>query len=230
MHVERRDALPKIMLARYYGANFGRFLSVDPASESIVPAIPQTWNRYAYARNAPIRFIDPDGRKEKAPTEEDKKDVQVVEDSETPINEENSDNPQNAEAYNCHSAAFHDGQGDPTDPANAEIKDVLPKWDNSPSDDLQEQSYSQLDSDAPNLPGDKVIYGNDANNNGKLDPKEITHSATVVKVDSEGNTTRVTGKWGQGPVVTHHPAVAPSSYGTTREYYRKADTTKQNRD
>ncbi|HEV7767309.1 MAG TPA: RHS repeat-associated core domain-containing protein [Thermoanaerobaculia bacterium] len=40
----------------------GRFLSVDPAKESIDPNQPQTWNRYTYAGNNPLRYVDPDGR------------------------------------------------------------------------------------------------------------------------------------------------------------------------
>ncbi|MFQ5705705.1 MAG: RHS repeat-associated core domain-containing protein, partial [Gemmatimonadales bacterium] len=51
------------MLARYYGSNHARFLSVDPAADSADPAIPQSWNRYFYSANNPIAFIDPDGRK-----------------------------------------------------------------------------------------------------------------------------------------------------------------------
>lgn len=38
----------------------GRFLSVD--SHAGKPTEPQTWNRYAYARNNPMRLVDPDGR------------------------------------------------------------------------------------------------------------------------------------------------------------------------
>jgi len=49
--------------ARYYRANLGRFTSVDPTvtmKENIVD--PQRWNRYAYGRNNPLRFVDPNGR------------------------------------------------------------------------------------------------------------------------------------------------------------------------
>jgi len=46
--------------ARYYDAHLGRFVSVDPVAGNT--GDPQTWNRYAYARNNPLRFIDPDGR------------------------------------------------------------------------------------------------------------------------------------------------------------------------
>jgi RHS repeat-associated protein len=49
--------------ARYYGSKIGRFTTVDPAytwQENLVD--PQRWNRYAYARNNPLRYVDPDGR------------------------------------------------------------------------------------------------------------------------------------------------------------------------
>lgn len=49
--------------ARYYSAKRGRFTTVDPLytwQENLVD--PQRWNRYAYARNNPLRFTDPDGR------------------------------------------------------------------------------------------------------------------------------------------------------------------------
>jgi len=49
--------------ARYYRADVGRFTTVDPVStlrENLVD--PQRWNRYAYARNNPLRYVDPDGR------------------------------------------------------------------------------------------------------------------------------------------------------------------------
>jgi RHS repeat-associated protein len=49
--------------ARYYGSRIGRFTTTDPAytiQENLVD--PQRWNRYAYARNNPLRYVDPDGR------------------------------------------------------------------------------------------------------------------------------------------------------------------------
>ncbi len=49
--------------ARYYSAPVARFTSVDPAyawSENL--ADPERWNRYAYVRNNPLRYVDPDGR------------------------------------------------------------------------------------------------------------------------------------------------------------------------
>jgi RHS repeat-associated protein len=48
-------------LARYMSSAQGRFTSPDPLMESADPAFPQTWNRYAYGLNNPLRFIDPSG-------------------------------------------------------------------------------------------------------------------------------------------------------------------------
>ena len=49
--------------ARYYSNWTGRFTTVDPALDQSVALLdPQQWNRYAYARNNPTRYIDPDGR------------------------------------------------------------------------------------------------------------------------------------------------------------------------
>src|SRR5258708_29968558 len=46
--------------ARYYASNIGRFTTADPAhtlTDNLVD--PQRWNRYAYGRNNPFRFVDP---------------------------------------------------------------------------------------------------------------------------------------------------------------------------
>lgn len=51
------------MHARYYGANLGRFLSVDPVLEADrTMHNPQLWNRYAYVGNSPLNRVDPDGQ------------------------------------------------------------------------------------------------------------------------------------------------------------------------
>jgi RHS repeat-associated protein len=47
------------MHARYYGVREGRFLAVDPGASDL--RRPQTWNRYAYAEDNPMRNVDPDG-------------------------------------------------------------------------------------------------------------------------------------------------------------------------
>jgi len=49
--------------ARYYGSRIGRFTTTDPVynwNENLVD--PQRWNRYAYGRNNPLRYADPDGK------------------------------------------------------------------------------------------------------------------------------------------------------------------------
>ena len=47
--------------ARYYGSALGRFTSPDPLLNSGRPWLPQSWNRYVYSLNNPLRFIDPSG-------------------------------------------------------------------------------------------------------------------------------------------------------------------------
>jgi RHS repeat-associated protein len=50
-------------LARYHSSVQGRFVSVDPENAGAIPDDPQSWNGYAYARNGPVVYSDPDGRK-----------------------------------------------------------------------------------------------------------------------------------------------------------------------
>jgi len=49
--------------ARYFSWASGRFQSPDPenASGFLYPDDPQSWNGYAYARNNPLKYTDPDG-------------------------------------------------------------------------------------------------------------------------------------------------------------------------
>src|SRR5262249_44013503 len=46
--------------ARNHDLGLGRFLSPDRVGGS--PANPQSWNRYAYTLNNPMKHVDPDGR------------------------------------------------------------------------------------------------------------------------------------------------------------------------
>jgi RHS repeat-associated protein len=48
------------MHARYCSPVMGRFLAVDPRNSTNLQH-PQSWNRYSYALNNPIAYIDPDG-------------------------------------------------------------------------------------------------------------------------------------------------------------------------
>lgn len=49
--------------ARYYASTMGRFLSPDEANLSAITHMddPQSWNGYAYGRNNPLKYTDPDG-------------------------------------------------------------------------------------------------------------------------------------------------------------------------
>jgi RHS repeat-associated protein len=47
--------------ARYFSAAQGRFTSPDPLMASGKASNPQSWNRYAYVFNNPLRHVDPDG-------------------------------------------------------------------------------------------------------------------------------------------------------------------------
>jgi RHS repeat-associated protein len=47
--------------ARYYSSLIGRFTSPDPLLSSGKPLQPQSWNRYSYVLNNPLKFVDPKG-------------------------------------------------------------------------------------------------------------------------------------------------------------------------
>ena len=48
--------------ARYYSSFQGRFTSTDPSRKSVALSDPQTWNRYSYASNNPMSYIDRNGK------------------------------------------------------------------------------------------------------------------------------------------------------------------------
>ncbi len=48
--------------ARQLRTDLGRFLTVDPENASASLDDSQSWNAYAYGRNNPLRYTDPDGR------------------------------------------------------------------------------------------------------------------------------------------------------------------------
>lgn len=56
--------------ARYYASDQGRFTTVDPLGETARISDPQTMNRYTFVLNNPLRYVDPDGLKEKTAWEE----------------------------------------------------------------------------------------------------------------------------------------------------------------
>ncbi|MBK7034612.1 MAG: RHS repeat-associated core domain-containing protein [Ignavibacteria bacterium] len=46
---------------RYYNSGHGRFTTTDPLLTSGRLVDPQSWNRYAYVLNSPLRYVDPLG-------------------------------------------------------------------------------------------------------------------------------------------------------------------------
>lgn len=59
-HVNDPETNLVYMQARYYDPVTGHFLSVDPIG--VAPRNSYNFNRYGYAKNNPINFLDPDGR------------------------------------------------------------------------------------------------------------------------------------------------------------------------
>jgi RHS repeat-associated protein len=62
-------------LARYYASTQGRFTSPDDFWKDSQIGDPQSWNKYGYVRNNPLRYIDPSGEKAtvRIETDEEKK-------------------------------------------------------------------------------------------------------------------------------------------------------------
>ena len=131
----------------------------------------------------------------------------------------------NPDCYNCHSYAWDNSQGDPSDP---HFDPRFPKWDDDPLNNTK--NYHRLQFSEPNQVGDRVIYFNE-DENGNVVPM---HSAIVTQVDKDGSASQVTSKWGQYGVYNHAPRDGPDEYGQdspvakdrygnyyeTRVYYR----------
>jgi RHS repeat-associated protein len=65
--------------ARYMRAGVGRFTTIDPAMTIEANLVdPQRWNRYAYVRNNPLRWVDPDGRNACGTNDDSKCNVQIT--------------------------------------------------------------------------------------------------------------------------------------------------------
>jgi RHS repeat-associated protein len=59
-HERDDDTGHDYMLARYYSSSLGRFMAVDPGDDTRREN-PQSWNKYEYVRNNPLRLVDPHG-------------------------------------------------------------------------------------------------------------------------------------------------------------------------
>jgi RHS repeat-associated protein len=53
--------------ARFFASTQGRFISVDPLGASAIVSDPQSFNRYTYVLNNPLKYVDPDGFDAKNP-------------------------------------------------------------------------------------------------------------------------------------------------------------------
>ncbi|MCC7307097.1 MAG: RHS repeat-associated core domain-containing protein [Acidobacteria bacterium] len=66
--------------ARYYYNDHGRFTAVDPLLASGKSANPQSFNRYIYVLNNPLRLVDPTGKSPSTHIDENGKVVAVIDD------------------------------------------------------------------------------------------------------------------------------------------------------
>jgi RHS repeat-associated protein len=214
--------------ARILDARIGRWLSVDPLQ--IYSPGQGTFNAF---RNSPIVLVDPTGKKEKPFKKGKSMPYTPCIGTETyhSIYDENDNpiglHPDHLKSYNCHSYAWHNSKGDPTDERN---QDFIPLWDSFPDDDIKSTSAYQLNHKVRNIPNDIVVYFQDSNSDGVWQKgEEISHSALVKEVDAEGNTTVVGAKCGQGPLAMNHPGSPgyyeshngyPTGKKLTRAYFR----------
>jgi len=75
-HLQDSETGLTYMQQRYYDPTVGRFLSVDPVAALSSPV--GMFNRYKYAANNPYRFVDPDGRQEKAEQQRERTDFRSM--------------------------------------------------------------------------------------------------------------------------------------------------------
>jgi RHS repeat-associated protein len=213
---------------RYRDLSTGTFLTRDPLG--FLAGL----NNYTYVKQNPWTYFDPEGLKELPPTSATPPRTAHA-GTETPtlvpatmtIGGMGSFTIMvaNPNAYNCHSYAWDNAKGDSSNPKNSSAPSQL--WDNDP---LSKMAKAQnLKPSDPNKPGDVVVYEHPYDHSKPLpagteiDPKTgevIDHSAVVTQVDKNGNTVRVQGKEGSGPITDHHPDQQNPDYGSDKQWYR----------
>jgi len=208
--------------ARSYASTQGRFTSVDPLMASGLAVDPQSWNRYAYVSNNPLRYVDDQGL-----VKRDKSGNVVFEAAGSPVPYIHESGQSGIVQYgfifgedgtpvvafrnspdgnylldtNCHGLTFVDGQ-------YWIFNDDVPKL-------LQADGYQNVEKlgNKPQV-GDVVIYTVGV---------RVVHSATVTAVDDQGNVTAVSGIAGVNVAATTTPPTEgwndPKAKAT---YYRQA--------
>ncbi|HSL52763.1 MAG TPA: RHS repeat-associated core domain-containing protein [Pyrinomonadaceae bacterium] len=235
--------------ARYYASKYGRFTSIDPLDASAKQAEPDTWNRYVYVSNNPLRFIDQDGQIKKdrngnyvervvgdkvsthrgAPgVEFQNKEVRLQTDNGREI--EATRRPSASFDHNTRTFNINDNRMS-TDCHGLTFTEGK-YWINNDQVDtiLSGDNYTQLGSGDRARVGDVAVYRNSAG--------EVVHSATVTAVDSRGRPTQVEGIGGiqpesrattpEGQYTTD--AAAPGVGYSTITYHRKPNETAQERE
>jgi RHS repeat-associated protein len=226
--------------ARYYASSVGRFISTDPLQASAVITDPQTWNRYAYVTNNPLKYVDIGGllKRNKDGTLKIERTGQTgtathKDDPNTHFKIEiiyvQTDGGKRVQGFisleatdsrhdtDCHGLTFAEGQVWIND-------EEVPKIMDSKKGD----GYSETTTPAV---GDVIVYYDvDSKNRAK-----VVHSATITAVDAQGNVTAVSGLGGIDPEsATTAPAngfrAAPEK-GTTRQtkYFHSNNRTDEER-
>lgn len=214
--------------ARHYSNLTGRFTSVDPLMASASIDTPQSWNRYAYVENNPLRYVDDEGRIKKDPTNQTGYKFNLTQATivgmTSPISKIRYvvqagtlelDNGQKILALynidqntrgnaNCHGLTFTGGDFNIQGPDVEKI--------------LVGDSYVRRDD--PNKPttpqvGDVAIY---------REYGAIVHSATVTSVDENGNVAQVAGIDIDDPNILNSAPDAQGRFsGITPTYYYQSN-------
>ncbi len=138
---------------RYYSSVQGRFTSVDPLMASCRAFRPQTWNRYAYVLNNPLRLIDPNGLQGEEPEHRHKHDLHdLVAQGDPEIDPDNID---------------------PNDEVRRELEDSFEPVEPTEEVEPLEHKSAYWDPEA-DLPG--VVYRGDTRT-----PEDISKNAFIAK-------------------------------------------------